>query len=112
MILFPLMTPRLMRSDDIVPFAMKRIRLKIDTLHVCLRDFPAGGILTPIQSAGHFQSFRSRRLGNEIDDGFVVPQSLSPPIRRVQGEEAGLALVSPNCPRGEMSNPDGHDRVL
>jgi len=74
----------LMRSDDIVhivPFAVKPIRLKIDALHFFLADFAAGWIFAAVQSAGHFQSFRSRRLGNEMDDGFVISQWLATPIR-------------------------------
>jgi hypothetical protein len=61
-------------SDDIVPFAMKPIRLKMDALHFFLGDLAAGWIFAAVQSACHFRSFRSGRLGNEIDDGFLIAQ--------------------------------------
>src|SRR6266851_4751338 len=106
------MTSLLMGSDDIVPVAMKLIRLKIDTLHVFLRDFPARGILAAIQSAGHFQSFRGRRLRNEMDDGFVVTQWLSPPIRRDEGKEAVLDLVPLAGSGRKMTDRNGQAGVI
>jgi hypothetical protein len=54
---------------------MKSIGMKIDPFHLFLSDFATGGIFAAIQSAGHGQSFPGRRLGNEMDDGFVVTPS-------------------------------------
>jgi hypothetical protein len=79
------MAPDLMRFDDIVPFAMKSIGMKIDSFHLFWGDFATGGIFAAIQSADHGQSFRGRRLGDEMDDGFVVTQRLATPIRRDKG---------------------------
>ena len=61
-----------MRADDIVPFTMKLVRLKIDAFHFFLGDFAAGSIFSAVQPACHFQSFRSRGLGNEMDDSFII----------------------------------------
>src|SRR5487761_1242612 len=97
----------LMRSDDIVPFAMKPIRLKIDALHFFLGDFAAGGILAAVQSAGYFQSFRRRRLGNEMDDGFVIAQGFATPIRRDEGKKTALDLVPLARPRWKMTDREG-----
>src|SRR5208283_1949652 len=97
----------LMRSDDIVPFAMKPIRLKIDGLHFFFADFAAGRIFAAVQSACHFQSFSGRRLGNEMDNGFVIPQWFAAPIRRDKGKKAVLDLVPLARPRGEMTDRDG-----
>jgi hypothetical protein len=72
---------------------MKPIRLKIDTLHFFLADFAASRIFAAVQSACHFQSFCSRRLGNEMDDGFVISQWFATPIRRDEGKKAMLDLV-------------------
>ena len=101
-----------MRSDHIVPFAMKFIRLKIDRLHVVLRDCPAGGILAAIQSAGYCQSFRGRGLGNEIDDGFVITQGLATPIRRDERKEAVLDLVPLAGPRRKVTDRNRQAGVI
>ena len=58
-----------MRRDDIVPFAVKAIGVKIDAFHLIGRHPAAGGIGAAIQSAGHGQALRRRRLRDEIDDG-------------------------------------------
>ena len=97
----------LMRSDDIVPFAMKPIRLKIDALHLFFGDFAAGWIFATVQSACHFQPFRSRRLSNEMDDGFVISQWFATPIRRDEGKKAVLDLVPLARPWGKMTDRDG-----
>ena len=97
----------LMRPDDIVPFAMKPIRLKLDSLHFFLADFASGWIFAAVQSACHLQSFGSRGLGNEMDDGFVVSQWFATPIRRDEGKKAVLDLVPLTRPRWEMTDRDG-----
>ena len=61
------------RLDDVAPFAMKLVRLKIDLFHLLCRDLAARGIFAAIQPASHGQSFRSCGLGDEIHNGFVVP---------------------------------------
>ena len=70
----------LMRSDDIVPFAVKLIWVQIERLHVVLGDFAARRILAAIQAARNGQSLCGRRLRNQIDDRFVVPQGLAAPV--------------------------------
>jgi hypothetical protein len=62
-----------MRSDNVVPFAMKLIGMKTDPLHLVRGNFTPRAILAAIQTTGHFESFRRRCLGKEMDDGFVVP---------------------------------------
>ena len=97
----------LMRPDDIVPFAMKPIGLKIDALHFFLGDFAAGWIFAVVQSACHFQPFCRRRLGNEMDDGFVIAEGFATPIRRDEGKKAVFDLVPLARPRGEMTDREG-----
>ena len=82
-----------MRSDDIVPFAVKPVAVEIDPLQVVFGHFAAGDIFAAIQAARDGQAFGGRRLGNELDDGFVVPQGFAPPIRRDEGKEAVFDLV-------------------
>src|SRR5271169_1500612 len=94
----------LMRSDDIVPFAMKPIRLKVNAFHFFRGDLATGWIFAAVQSARHFQSFCRRRLGNEMDDGFVISQWLATPIRGDEGKKAVLDLVPLAGPRGEMTD--------
>ena len=93
-----------MRSDDIVPFAMKRMWVKIDAFHFFRGDFAAGRILAAIQPTGHGQSLGRRRLGNERDDGFVVPQRFPPPIGRDKGKEAMFDLVPFAGPGWKMTD--------
>jgi hypothetical protein len=82
-----------MRSDDIVPLAMEPIGVKIDLFHVGVGHFAAGGIFAAIQSTGHGQAFRGRRLGNEIDDRLVIPQGFATPIRGNERKEAVFDFV-------------------
>jgi hypothetical protein len=96
-----------MRSDDIVPFAMKFIGMKIDPFHLLFSDFAAGGIFAAIQSAGHGQAFGGCRLGNEVDHGFVVMPGLAPAIRREEGKEAVLDLVPLARPGRKMTHQWG-----
>ena len=96
-----------MRPDDIVPFAMKLIRMKIDPLHLFQGDFAPDGILAAIQAAGHFQSFGGRGLGDEMDNGFVVTQGLPPPIRRDKGKQTVLDLIPLAGPRRKMTDRNG-----
>src|SRR5712692_8751069 len=102
----------LMRSDDLVPFAMKLIRVKIESLHFLLGDFATGWIFAAIQAARHFQSFGGRRLGNEMDDRFVVTQWLATPIRRDEGKEAVLDLVPLAGPGRKMTDRNGQACVI
>ena len=82
-----------MRPDDIVPFTVKAVTAEIDLFHFGSRDLSAGRIFAAIQAAGDRQAFGRRRLGNEVDDGFVIPQRFAAPIRRDEGKEAVLDLV-------------------
>ncbi len=101
-----------MRFDDIVPFAMKCIRLKVDTLHFCIADFAPRWISRAVQSAGDLQSFRRRRLDNEMDDGFVISQGFPTPIRRDEGKRAVPDLVPLACPRWEMTDREGQSYFI
>ena len=96
-----------MRSDDIVPFAMKGVGVEINLLHVVLRDFAPGGIFAAIQAAGHGQAFRGRRLGDEIHDRFVVAQWLTAPIGGDEGKEAMLNLVPLAGARRKVADRNG-----
>ena len=82
-----------MRPDDVIPFAMKRSTAKVDPLHLVVRDSSASGIRAAIQSTADGQAFGRRRRGDEIDDGFVIPQLGAPPVRGDEREEAMLDLV-------------------
>ena len=62
-----------MRLDGVVPFAMKRVALQIDALHLRLGDFAPDGVFAAIQSASDLQSLGRGGLGDEIDDRFGVP---------------------------------------
>ena len=95
------------RADDVVPFAMKGLTLEIDLSHLRRRDFSPGRILPAIEAAGHGQPLRGRRLGNEMDDGFVISQWFAAPIRRDKGKKAVLDLVPLAGPRWEMTDRDG-----
>ena len=90
-----------MRPDDIVPFAMKLIRMKVDPLHLFQGDFAPDGILAAIQAASDSQSFGGRGLGNEMDNGFVVMQRLPPPIRRDKRKQTVFDLIPLAGPGGK-----------
>ena len=62
-----------MRFDDVVPFAMKLVGVKIERLHFVLGDFATGGIFAAIQAARDLESLGGGRLRNEIDDRFRSP---------------------------------------
>ncbi len=62
-----------MRLDNVVPFSVKLIGIKIDLFHLLCSHLAAGRILAAIQPAGHGQTLRRRGLGNEMYDRFVVP---------------------------------------
>ena len=65
-----------MRLYDIVPFAVELIGININLFHFFGCNFSARWILAAIQSAAYRQSFRGGRFGNEIHNGFVIPQWL------------------------------------
>jgi hypothetical protein len=93
-----------MRPDDVVPLAMKRIGVKIDSFHFVIGDGAPRGVLAAVQAASHSQALRGRRPGNEIHDGFVITQRLAPPIRRDEGKEAMLDLVPLAGPWRKMAD--------
>src|SRR5260370_19696434 len=101
------MAPGLTRCDDIVPLAMKSIRMKIDPFHLFWRDFATGGVFAAIQSAGHGPSFRGRRLGNEMDDGFIVTQRRATPILRDTGKKAAVRPSPPRRSQSDKAHPQG-----
>ena len=59
---------------------MEFLGIKIDALHFLGGDLATSRILPAIQPASYGQPFRSRSLGNEIHDGFIITQRLAPPI--------------------------------
>lgn len=106
------MTCGLMRSDHVVPCAMELAGLKVDLWHVFLGDGPAGGIRTAIESAGHGQSFRGRRLRDEMDHRLVVTQWLAAPVRGNEGKEAVLDRVPRAGAGREMTDRKGQADVV
>ena len=68
------------RLDDIVPLAVELVGININLLHFFGCNFASGWILAAIQPARYRQPFRGSRFGNEIHDGFVIPQWFPPPI--------------------------------
>src|SRR5258707_13062546 len=95
----------LMRPDDIVPFAMKPIRLKLDSLHFFLADFASGWIFAAVQCACSLQSFGCCGLGCEMDAGFVVSQLLATRIRRAGGITTVCVPDPVTPPAEEMTGP-------
>ena len=78
-----------MRRDDIVPFAVKAIGMKIDALHLIGGHPAAGGVGAAIQSAGHGQPLRRTvaiRAGKhaEIGIGSSALASCSAASKRLQ----------------------------
>ena len=82
---------------------MKSIRMEIYLFHLLYGDPAARGIFPAIQPADHGQSFGSRGLGDEIYDGFIVPQWLAPPVRGNKGKQAVLDFVPLAGPRGKVA---------
>ena len=74
--------------DDIVPIAVKLISLHMDSLHFLICDSASGGILPTVQSASHFQSFRSSGFSDEMHNRLIVPQRLPPPVGGDKGKTA------------------------
>ena len=72
---------------------MELVAFHVHPLHFLIGDFPAGRIFSTIQATGDFQSLRGGGFGNQVYNGFVIPQRLPPPIRRDEGKEAMLNLV-------------------
>ena len=91
---------------------MKPIALKVDSFHVVLRALAAGRIFAAIQPARHPQAFRRRRLGNELDHGFIVTQGFAAPIRRNKGKEAMFDLVPFACPGRKMADRQGQADLI
>jgi len=81
------------RLDDIVPFAVELVGININLLHFFGCNLASGWILAAIQPARYRQPFCCGRFGNEIHDGFVIPQWLPPPIGRDEGKQSMLDLV-------------------
>ena len=101
-----------MRSDDIVPFAVKRVTVEIDLLHLGCGDLAADRVFAAIQSAGDGQAFGGGRLGNEIDHGFIIPQRFTAPIRGDEGKESVLDLVPLARSRRKMTDRDRQAGVI
>src|SRR5712692_6206468 len=101
-----------MRSDDVIPFAMKRSAAKVDPSHLVVRDFSASGILASIQSTADRQAFGRRRLGDQLDDGFVIPQGFATPVRGDERKEAVLDLVPLTGPGRKMTDLKAKPRVI
>ena len=91
---------------------MKPIALKVDSFHVVLRALAAGRIFAAIQPARHPQAFRRRRLGNELDHGFIVTQGFAAPIRRNKGKEAVFDLVPFAGPGRKMADRQGQADLI
>ena len=83
---------------------MKPIAVKVNALHVVLRDLAAGRVCAAIQPARHGEAFRRCRLGNELHHGFVVTQGFAAPIRRDKGKEAVFDLVPFAGPGRKMAD--------
>ena len=98
--------------DDIVPFAMKPVGVKVDPLPLISAHSAAGGVFASIQATGHGQAFGSRGLGDKGDDRFVVLQGFASPIRRDEGKEAVFDLVPLAGPRWKMAHRNGKPGVI
>ena len=72
---------------------MELVRFHVHPLHLLVGYFSAGGIFPTIQATGYFQPLRRGGLGNQVHDGFVIPQRLAPPVRRNERKEPMLDLI-------------------
>ena len=90
--------------DDIVPVAMELVTLQIDSLHLFVGDSPPCGILPTIEATRDLQTLGRGRLGNEVHDGLVIPQRLTPPVRRDERKESMLDLVPFAGARRKVAN--------
>lgn len=75
-----------MRPNDIVPVAVEFMAFNPEIFHLLIGDFAPSRILSAIQPAGDSQSLCRGRPGNEVDDGFIVTQGFSSPVRGNEGE--------------------------
>ena len=60
---------------------MESVAYNIDAHHFFIADLAPSRIFPTIQTALDFQTFGSCSLGDQVDDGFVIDQRLSAPIR-------------------------------
>lgn len=62
---------------------MKRVLfdIDIDLAHILLRDPVSGGVLSAVKAAPYFQSFSRGSAGDELDEGFIVAQRFTMPVR-------------------------------
>src|SRR3990172_7206167 len=101
-----------MRSDDVVPVPVEAVTFQVDTLHLLVRDAPAGGVCSAIQTTDDLKALRGRRPSDQVDDRLVVAQRLAPPVRGDEREEAMLDLVPPAGARREMTHRQRPPRLV
>src|SRR5487761_1405649 len=80
-------------KDEIIPFAMKRVGLELDLLHLRSAYLASRRVFASVQSTGHRQSFRGGGSRDQVYDGFVIAQRLATPVGRDEGKQPVLHLV-------------------
>lgn len=86
---------------------MEGVRGDADGVHLGVTDLDAGGIAAGINLGFDVEAGVGGGRGDQLHDGLVADQRLSPPVLRDEREQAVLDLVSFAGARRQMTDGDG-----
>ena len=86
---------------------MKSIAFEVDGLHLCSGHLPTGLVPSSVETADDLEASRRGGPGDEMHDGFVVPQWLASPVLGDEREEAMLDLIPLARAWREMADRQG-----
>src|SRR5690348_2196647 len=91
---------------------MKLAAFQLQALHLLVTDFAASRIFASIEPAGDFQSLGGGGSRDQIDDGLIVAQGFSAPVRGDEGKESMFDLVPFAGPWREVTDRDAQARFI
>ena len=91
---------------------MELVLHDLDAFHLLVGDLSSHSILAAIQPAGHQQARGGGGVCNQADDGFIVRQRFSAPIRADERKRPVFHLVPLARPGREMTDGDGKAQLI
>ena len=91
---------------------MKLIPFPIDAPHLIIAHLASDRVFPTIQSTCDFQSLGCGRPGDEMDDGFIIPQGFSTSVGRDKGKESVFGLVPFVCAGRKMTDGNAESGLV
>jgi len=98
--------------NRVVPFAVEFVGLQIDAGKLFIRDLASDGVFAVIQATCDLQALGCSRPSNQPHHRLVISQRLTAPVRRDEGKQPVLYLVSFACARREMTDCQRQPRLI